>query len=177
MTVGGLQRRLGYASCACSASSGRRMALDQVEFLGGEFARLVENLGIDAHLADVMQQSGHAQQLQLVIRQAEVIAESHRHDRNGQAVQAGIQVLALQPDQPEHRAFIAQHARRTLDHAMAGPRVDHSAMLHVGENLFDQLGAVPISRASLFYLAGQWLLRPLRGLAFARRHGGGCTVL
>ncbi len=60
---------------------------------------------------------------------------------------------------------------------MAGPRVDHSAMLHVGENLFDQLGAVPISRASLFYLAGQWLLRPLRGLAFARRHGGGCTVL
>ena len=47
----------------------------------------------------------------------------------------------------------------------------------IGENLFDQLGAVPISRASLFYLAGQWLLRPLRGLAFARRHGGGCAVL
>jgi len=165
--------------CACSASSPNAgWRLIQVEFLGGEFARLVENLGIDAHLADVMQQSGHAQQLQLVIRQAEVIAEPHRHDRNGQAVQAGIQVLALQPDQPEHRAFIAQHARQVaLDHAMAGPRVDHSAMLHVGENLFDQLGAVPISRASLFYLAGQWLLRPLRGLAFARRHGGGCTVL
>ena len=40
--------------------AGRRVALDQCEFVVGQFARLVEYFERNGHLADVMQEAGHA---------------------------------------------------------------------------------------------------------------------
>ncbi len=146
-----------------------RMPLDHLELLRGELSGLVENLRINAHLADVMQQPRHAQQLEFVVLQAEMIAEAHRHDRHRQAVQAGVEILVLQPDQPEHGAFIAQHAGQVaLDGAMACAGVDHSSMLHVGQYLFDQAGAIQIGCAGLFHLGRKRVMRSLYRLANTR---------
>ena len=166
MTVGGLQRHLVCPAAPVAPSSPNAgWRFDQGR-LGGEFARLVENRDRCASCRR------HA-----AVRPCPAAAachppgrgdcrNPHRHDRNGQAVQAGIRVLFF--------SRISQSIALSLRSMLARLRLTTPRQARVSitrpcctsaRTCSISLGAVPISRASL-YLAGWRAAGPLRGSLF-----------
>src|SRR3990167_4264146 len=112
--------------------------LHHLEFFLGELPRLVENLGGNAHLADIVQQSAEAEQLQFLLRHMEMAPECDGKDADIQAVFGRIFVLVFDPAHPEHRFRIAQDGMHTGIHGGLCQRsIQHLPHLGGAEEAFD----------------------------------------
>ena len=86
------------------------MRLDVRELRLIERSRLAQHLVVDLHLADVLQQAGHAQLADFRTAQADEACEHHRMHRDVHRMVVGVLVGALEPAQPQQRVGVALDA-------------------------------------------------------------------
>ena len=86
------------------------MAAHMVAFAAREASRLLDDVGRQVDVTDILQQSTKAERVQVIRRQAEVAAEGHQVHRGVQRVVVGQVVGLLEFGQPEQGIGIADDA-------------------------------------------------------------------
>ena len=90
-------------------AAGQRMAAHGVEFAVGELAGLIQDVIGDHHLADVVQQAGHARLAHLLLGQAELAGQGDHQGADRHRVHIGVFVGVLQPRQTDQGIGVAQY--------------------------------------------------------------------
>ncbi len=137
-----------------------------------QLARLVEHIQRHGHLADVVQQPGHAGFLHLVLGQAELAGERDHQCAHRHRVHVSVFVLGLQPRQAEQRRAVARQGRGDLLHqGLALLRIDGFAQTSLVEHRGHLLlGALEQPARALQLVIHAALLR--RGGGVRRQAGG-----
>ena len=145
LVVQGRQRRkLGREAGTFLQDRGR---VPDVRFAGlelgvGQGLRLVQQIGGQPHFSHVLQQSDHAEKIQLIARQLQEAAERDHVDGDADRAIEGVLAFLLQLGEQEHRVGIAHDAVRHVGHRFLHPgRVDRLARLDGVEHMLeDRLG-------------------------------------
>ena len=95
------------------------MRLDQRIFLFTQLVGLVQHLGGNVHLADVLHQAGEAELFDGRPRQAQELAEDHQMYRDIDRMVVGVLAGRTQAGQPDHGVGIALDAAGHLGHLTA----------------------------------------------------------
>jgi hypothetical protein len=113
----------------------RRVALDLLELLGGQAAGLLQDGLGHADLADVVQQPGHVDLLDVAVAQADLARQVAADERDALAVAAGVGVLGVDRagqavQQAHHQAVhvLEQPGVLEVDRRLVGDRVQQLAV-------------------------------------------------
>ena len=116
-------------------AAGQRMAAHGVEFAVGELAGLIQDVIGDHHLADVVQQAGHARLAHLLLGQAELAGQGDHQGADRHRVHIGVFVGVLQPRQTDQGIGVAQYRGGNFFHQrhhLTG--IDGLAHAHLAEH-------------------------------------------
>ncbi|OIQ88505.1 hypothetical protein GALL_296390 [mine drainage metagenome] len=122
----------------------RRMALHRGELLVRELPGLVEDFLRDHHLAEIMQQSGHARLAGLLLIEAKLTRQGDHQGANRHRMHVGVIILGLQTGQTDQGARATRHRVGNFLHQRHGvggiQRIPHARLVEHGYHGFLGLG-------------------------------------
>lgn len=97
-----------------------RVPLHHRKFRFRQASRLVENHFGNAHLADVVQQSAQAEQMQVALLHAQMATEGNGEHADVETMLGGVFVAVLDLGHPQQRLGIGEDGRHAAGHGLLG---------------------------------------------------------